>query len=70
MAIIKKLCRNAAFFLTVGFSFLSCKKDPSEPAAPVVVVDYMRLNSLASNQLEVTSVGTGEYELTTIATPI
>ena len=48
-----------AFFLTVGFSFLSCKKDPSEPAAPVVVVDYMRLNSSASNQLEVTSVVAG-----------
>lgn len=54
-----------AFFLTVGFSFLSCKKDPSEPATPVVVVDYMRLNSSASNQLEVTSVGAGEYELST-----
>ena len=56
-----------AFLLALVLSFLSCKKD--NPIVPIVVPaeknSYMNFQQSSANQLQVTSKGSSQYELTT-----
>ena len=56
-----------AFLLALALSFLSCKKD--NPIVPIVVPaeknSYMNFQQSSANQLQVTSKGSSQYELTT-----
>ncbi len=54
-----------SFFLTIGFSFLSCKDEPANQLPSVTVNSYMSFQSSTANQLQVTSKGSNQYELTT-----
>ncbi len=51
--------------LVAGFAVSSCKDDPADEPLPIVLSDYMSVDAASANQMEIKSLGSGQYQLTT-----